>query len=69
MMVIGKINTVFMKHSRILFGAISVVIIVSFLGFLTPGFPSMFGGGARSEEHRLAEWCVGTCCCREGRYD
>ena len=36
-MVIRKINTVFMRHSRWLFGIFTVVIIISFLGFLTPG--------------------------------
>ncbi len=41
-MVIRSINSVFMRHSRWLFGIFTVVIIVSFLGFLTPG---QFGVG------------------------
>ncbi len=36
-MLISKINYVFMRHSRWLFGIFTVVIILSFLGFLTPG--------------------------------
>ncbi len=36
-MVIKKMNRVFHKHSRWLFGAFTLIIIVSFLGFLTPG--------------------------------
>ena len=41
-MIIKKLNTVFHKHSRVLFGAFTLIIIVSFLGFLTPG---QFGCG------------------------
>ncbi len=44
-MIIKKLNTVFHKHSRVLFGAFTLVIIVSFLGFLTPG---QFGCGDMS---------------------
>ena len=36
-MVIKKLNSVFHRHSRWLFGAFTIIIIVSFLGFLTPG--------------------------------
>ncbi|UKI33026.1 MAG: hypothetical protein L6W00_05835 [Lentisphaeria bacterium] len=36
-MIIKKFNTMFHKHSRWLFGAFTIVIIVSFMGFLTPG--------------------------------
>lgn len=36
-MIIKKLNAVFHRHSRWLFGAFTIVIIVSFLGFLTPG--------------------------------
>lgn len=36
-MIIKKLNGLFHKHSRWLFGGFTVVIIVSFLGFLTPG--------------------------------
>ena len=35
-------NAIFTRHGRILFAVITVVIIVSFLGFLTPGFQSLF---------------------------
>lgn len=45
-MLIRKINSVFMRHSRWLFGIFTIVIIVSFLGFLTPG---QFGVGGCSE--------------------
>ena len=41
-MIIKKLNTVFHKHSKVLFGAFTLIIIVSFLGFLTPG---QFGCG------------------------
>lgn len=46
-MVITKMNNVLMKHSRILFGTITVVIIVSFVWFLTPGADGslLFSGG------------------------
>ncbi|MCP3968390.1 MAG: hypothetical protein GY750_07780 [Lentisphaerae bacterium] len=46
-MVIRKMNSVFARHGRILFGLITVAIIFSFVGFLTPGFSgalSHFGG-------------------------
>ncbi len=36
-MIIKKLNGLFHKHSRWLFGAFTIVIIVSFMGFLTPG--------------------------------
>lgn len=42
-MIIKKLNNVFHRHSRWLFGAFTIVIIVSFLGFLTPG---TFGFGS-----------------------
>lgn len=41
-MLIRKINSGLMKHSRWLFGVFTVVIIVSFVGFLTPT-SSVFG--------------------------
>ena len=44
-MIIKKLNNVFHKHSRVLFGAFTLIIIVSFLGFLTPG---QFGCGDMS---------------------
>ena len=44
-MIIKKLNTVFHKHSKVLFGAFTLIIIVSFLGFLTPG---QFGCGDMS---------------------
>ncbi len=50
-MVIKKMNSVFHKHSRWLFGAFTVIIIVSFLGFLTPGNFGIGGfGSARDME-------------------
>ncbi len=39
---IRQINIVFMKHARWLFGIFTVVIVITFLGFLTPG---QFGVG------------------------
>ena len=51
-MIIKKLNTVFHKHSRVLFLAFTLIIIVSFLGFLTPG---QFGCG----EMPLGEPAVG----------
>ncbi len=36
-MIIKKLNSMIRKHNRWLFGIFSVIIIVSFMGFLTPG--------------------------------
>jgi len=36
-MVIAKMNNVLVKHSRILFGAFTGIIIISFVWFFTPG--------------------------------
>ncbi len=36
-MIIKKLNSLFHRHSKWLFGIFTLVIIVSFLGFLTPG--------------------------------
>ena len=36
-MAISKLNTVFAKHHRIIFGVFSVIIIIAFTDFLTPG--------------------------------
>ena len=42
-MVIRKMNSVFARHGRVLFGLVTIVIIISFMGFLTPGsFGSLF---------------------------
>lgn len=42
-MVIRKMNSIFARHGRVLFGLITIIIIVSFMGFLTPGsFSSLF---------------------------
>jgi hypothetical protein len=48
-MLIRKINVVFMKHSRWLFGIFTVIIIVSFMEFLTPGKFSWGGFSDPSE--------------------
>lgn len=40
-MIIKKLNTVFHKHSKVLFGAITLIIIISFVGFTSGG--GMFG--------------------------
>ena len=42
-MIIRKLNSVFHRHSRWLFGLITIVIIISFIGFMVPG--SFFGMG------------------------
>ena len=42
-MIIKKLNNVFHRHSRWLFGLFTIVIIVSFIGFMVPG--SFFGFG------------------------
>lgn len=36
-MVISKMNNVLLKHSRIMFGAFTAIIIISFVWFFTPG--------------------------------
>ena len=36
-MVIRKMNTVFARHGRLIFGVITVIIVVSFMGILRPG--------------------------------
>lgn len=46
-MVIRRMNSMFKRHGRVMFGLITIVIIVSFLGFLTPGFTGMFSSMAR----------------------
>ena len=46
-MVIQRMNNVLVKHSKILFGIFTAVIIVSFVWFFTPGIDGslLFGGG------------------------
>lgn len=46
-MVIRKMNSMFSRHGRTMFAIITLAVIVSFLGFLTPGFTSLFGQGER----------------------
>jgi len=36
-MVIRKLNSVFARHGRVIFGVITVIIIISFMGFMNPG--------------------------------
>ena len=43
-MIIKKLNGLFHKHGRVLFGLITIVIIISFVGFLVPG--QFYGCGA-----------------------
>ena len=50
-MVIKKLNSFFHRNSRWLFGAFTIVIIVSFLGFLTPG---TFGFGDMSTPDKIS---------------
>ena len=47
-MVIRRMNSFFHRHGRIFFGGITIVIIVSFVGFLTPGFTGMFNSMSSS---------------------
>lgn len=47
-MIIKKLNTMFHKHSRWLFGGFTIVIIISFMGFLTPGQFGCDGFGSGS---------------------
>ena len=49
-MVIRKMNTVLVKHNKILFGIFSVIIIISFVWFFTPGLDGslLFGGAGDS---------------------
>ena len=46
-MVIQRMNNVLVKHSKVLFGIFTAVIIVSFVWFFTPGIDGslLFGGG------------------------
>lgn len=46
-MVIRKMNSMFSRHGRVMFAVITLAVIVSFLGFLTPGFTSLFSQGSR----------------------
>ncbi len=54
-MAISKLNTVFAKHHRIIFGVFSIIIIIAFTDFLTPGtgivdaFRGTGGGQAAGE--------------------
>ena len=36
-MAISQLNTIFAKHHRIIFSIFSVIIIIAFMDFLTPG--------------------------------
>ena len=49
-MVIRRMNNVLVKHNKILFGLFSIIIIVAFVWFFTPGVDgSMFFGGPASD--------------------
>ena len=61
-MIIEKLNSVFRRHSRWLFGAFTIIIIVSFLGFLTPG---TFGFGGMGNPESIS---MGTAYGREVTY-
>ena len=47
-MVIRKMNSVFIRHGKYFFAVFTVIIIVAFVGFFTPGFNSMFTGDPSS---------------------
>ena len=49
-MIIKKLNTVFHKHSKILFGAFTLIIIVAFMDFLTPGRGGCDGANGGSQK-------------------
>lgn len=54
-MVIRKINVVFMKHSKWLFGIFTVVIIIAFMEFMVPGKFDFLGfGGGRGQQIGVA---------------
>ena len=55
-MVIRKMNTVLVKHNKILFGIFSVIIIISFVWFFTPGLDGslLFGGAGASPNAEVA---------------
>lgn len=66
-MVIRKMNTVLVKHNKILFGIFSFVIIISFVWFFTPGVdgsmffegngsPNMIVGKVMGREMKLKEY-------------
>ncbi len=47
-MAISQINTVLVKHSKVLFGLFTFIIIIAFVCFFTPGLDiGIFAGGAR----------------------
>ena len=48
-MVIRKMNTVLVKHNKILFGIFTVVIIISFVWFFIPGLDGSMFFGARNQ--------------------
>ena len=48
-------NSIFRKHGRWIFGIITVLIAISFLGFFTPGFSSIFGGGGPRQGGNVGE--------------
>ena len=55
-MVIRRMNTVLVKHNKILFGIFSVIIIISFVWFFTPGLDGslLFGGAGASPNAEVA---------------
>lgn len=52
-MVIRKMNSVFARHGRVLFGLVTVVIIVSFMGFLSPntGLGNLFSSWGKKNAY------------------
>lgn len=50
-MAISQLNTIFAKHHRIIFGVFSIIIIIAFTDFLTPGtgIIDAFRGNGRSQ--------------------
>lgn len=43
-MVLRSMNSLFTRHGRWVFAIITLIIIISFVGFLTPGFTSLLSG-------------------------
>lgn len=59
-MVIRKMNNVLVKHNKILFGIFSVIIIISFVWFFTPGLDgSLFFGQDQSSPNAVVGTAFG----------
>jgi SurA-like N-terminal domain len=51
-MVIRKMNSIFARHGRVLFGLITIVIVISFMGLMSPnGLGSIFANWGKSNAY------------------